>query len=112
MVEAFGKWGMNGGDAADGGACSGARLGDLAVEPVAGAVDGEALLVQQVANAADQQDFVMLVIAPVSAPLHRLQLRELLFPIAQHVRLDRTQVADLANREVPLGWDRREIGTS
>ena len=74
------------------------------------AVDREALLVEQVADAPDQQHFVMLVIAAVAAPLYRLELRELLLPVAQHVRLDRAQLADLANREIALGGYRRQVG--
>src|SRR5947208_5343426 len=37
---------------------------------------------------------VVLVIPSVTPSLHRLQLGELLFPVAQHVRLDGAQVAD------------------
>ena len=40
----------------------------LGFQPVARAIDGEALFVQQIADAPDQQDLVMLVIAPVAAP--------------------------------------------
>jgi hypothetical protein len=35
------------------------------VQPGAGAADGESLLVQEFADPADQQDFMMLVIAPL-----------------------------------------------
>ncbi len=90
----------------------GARLGGFAFEAMARAVDREALLVEEVADAADQQHFVVLVVAAVAAPLHRLQLREFLLPVTEHVRLDRTEVADLANREVTLGGDRRQVGVS
>jgi hypothetical protein len=58
----------------------------------------------------NQQHFVVLVIAPVAAPLHRLELRELLLPIAEHVRLDRTEVTYLADGEVPLGGDGWQLG--
>ena len=84
-----------------------ARLVDVGLEPVARAVDRESLLVEEVADAPDQQHFVVLVVAPVAPPLHGLQLRELLLPVAQHVRLHRAQVADLADREIALGGDRR-----
>src|SRR3989304_1186860 len=57
------------------------------VELVARAADGEALFVQQVADAADEQHFVVLVVAPVAAALDRLQLGEFLFPVAQRGRL-------------------------
>src|SRR6516162_1644902 len=71
-------------------------------EPVAGAVDGEALLVEEVADAPDEQDFVMLVVAAVAAALDRFELREFLLPVTEHVRFDRTEVADLADGEVAL----------
>src|SRR5690606_27901044 len=71
--------------------------------------DGKALLVQQFADAADQQDFVMLVVAPVAAPLDRLELGEFLLPIAQDVRLHAAQFADLTDGEVPLCRDRRQV---
>src|SRR5687768_15228293 len=45
------------------------RLGDELVEAVAGAADREALVVQELADAADEQDFVVLVIAAVAAAL-------------------------------------------
>ena len=48
---------------------------------VARAADGEALVVQQVADAPDHQHLMVLVIAPVAAPLHWPQLREFLLPI-------------------------------
>src|SRR6478609_1487573 len=66
----------------------GARLGTLGIEPMPCTVDREALLIEQVADPTDQQDFVMLVIAPIAAPLDWLQLRKLLLPVAKHVRLD------------------------
>ena len=40
-------------------------------EAIARAADGEALFVQQRADAADQQHFVMLIVAAVATPLHR-----------------------------------------
>src|SRR3979409_2076829 len=82
-------------------------VGEGIVEPVACAADREAFLVQQLADAADQQHFVMLVIAAVAAPLHGLQLREFLLPIAKHVRLHPAKIAYLTDGEVALGGDRR-----
>ena len=76
------------------------------------AVDGESLFVQEVADAANQEHFVVLVVAPIAAPLDRLQLRELLLPIAEHVRLDRTQITYLADGEIPLGGDWWKFGLS
>src|SRR6185312_12352104 len=72
------------------------------------AIDRESLLVQEIANAANEQNFVMLVIAAIAPPLHRLQLRELLLPVPQHVRFHRTKLAHLANREIALGGNRRQ----
>src|SRR4051812_16650961 len=66
--------------------CVPARLGRLRhdfIQPVARAADGEALIVQKIPNAPDQQNFMVLIITPVAAPLDGLQLRELLLPIAQ-----------------------------
>ena len=74
-------------------------------ESIASPADGEALLVQQVANAANEEHLMVLVVAPVATPLHRLELRELLLPVAQHIRLHATQVADLTDGEVALGGD-------
>ena len=90
----------------------GRRRGDVGLEPMARAVDRESLLVEEVADAADQQHLVVLVIAAVAAALDRLQLRELLLPIAEHVRLDRTEVTYLADREIPLGGDGWKLGLS
>ena len=88
------------------------RCRDIGLEPMARAVDGETLFVQQVADAANQEHFVVLVVAAIAAPLDRLQLRELLLPIAEHVRLDRTQITYLADGEIPLGGDWWKFGLS
>src|SRR5262249_22182812 len=81
----------------------------FALEALARAADGEALFVQQRTDLADHQHVVALVVAPVTAPLHRLQAREFLLPVAQHVRLHGAEVADLADREIALGRDRRKL---
>src|SRR6185437_12893539 len=78
----------------------------LAFQSRARAGDGEALVVQQRADLPDHQHVVALVVAAVAAPLHRVQRRKFLLPVTQHVRLDRAQVADLANREIPFGGNR------
>ena len=78
------------------------------VQPVARAADGEPLLVQEIAYAADQQHFVVLVVAPVAAPLDRFELREFLLPVAQNVRLDTAQFAHLADGEVAFRRNRRQ----
>src|SRR4029079_8054568 len=69
-----------------------ARL--LTRELVARPTDGESLLVQQRADLADDDHVLALVVAAVAAALHGLELRELLLPVAQHVRLHATEVAD------------------
>ena len=71
--------------------CCGLLAHRVRFEPVARPVDGESLLVEQVADAADQQYLVVLVVAAVAAALYRLELRELLLPITQHMRLDRAR---------------------
>ena len=42
-----------------------------AVELIAGAADGEALLVEQLANTPNQEHFMMLIVAPVTASFYR-----------------------------------------
>ena len=85
------------------------HAGLRAIQALAGAADREALVVQQAADLADHQHVVALVVAAVAAALDRLELRELLFPIAQHVRLDAAQLAHFTDREVALARDRRQL---
>lgn len=80
----------------------------IGFEAVASAVDGEALLIEQFPDTPDQQDFVVLIVSSVTASLDGAKLRELLFPIAQNVRLDATQLAHFTNGEVTLGGNRRQ----
>ena len=74
------------------------RLGQL----VAGAADGVAMVIQQLADAADHQDLMVLVIAPIAASFDGLELGKFLLPIAQHMRLNATQIAHLTDGEVAL----------
>src|SRR5258706_5857318 len=83
--------------------------GQRVVETIARPADGEAFLVEQLADAPDQQHLVVLVIAPVAAPLDRFELRKLLLPIAQDVRLHPAEIADFTDGEVALRSDRRKI---
>ena len=83
--------------------------GLFARELVARTADREALLVEQAPDLADDDDILALVIAAVAAALHGLELRELLLPITQHMRLDATELGDLADREVTLAGDRRQL---
>ena len=71
--------------------------------------DREALFVKEAAYLPDDQDVASLVIAPVAPSLDGLELRELLFPIPQHVRLDATEFADFPNREVALAGNCRQL---
>ena len=59
-------------------------------------------------DAADA-DAIRLALSAIAAPLDWLELRELLLPIAQHVRFDGAQVAYLANGEVALGRNGRQV---
>ena len=70
------------------------------LHPVARATDGEPLVVEQVTDAPNHQHLMMLVIAAVAAPLHRLELAELLLPVAQDVGLDAAKLAHFTDREV------------
>src|SRR3546814_6445292 len=85
---------------------------DVCSSDLAGAADGVALLVQQAADLAHHQHVVALVVAAVAAALDRAQAREFGLPVAQHVRLDVAQLADLADGEVALGRDRRELAVA
>src|SRR5258708_10957641 len=70
------------------------------VEAIARSADGEALLVEKLADTADQQKLLSPVVATVAAALYRPQLSELLLPIAKDLRLDAAQLAVLAPRRV------------
>src|SRR5215471_15323652 len=84
------------------------RRAQALVEPVARAADGESLLVKKLADAADQQHLVVLVVPPVPAALHGTKLGEFLLPVAQHVRLHSAQLAHLTDGEVALCGNRGE----
>src|SRR5690606_31202828 len=87
-------------------------LRPFAFQAQARAADGVALLVQQAADLAHHQHVVALVVAAVAAALDRAQAREFGFPVAQHGRLDVAQLADLADGEVALGRDRRQLAVA
>src|SRR5437763_2277028 len=88
----------------------GARLfaGQLVSRPAY----GEALVVEEAPDLADDEHVLALVVAPVAAPLDRLELREFLLPVAQHVRLDAAQLTHLSDGEVPLAGNRRQLGVT
>ena len=79
----------------------------VAGEPVPGSANGKALFVQQAANLPNDQHVLALIIPAIAAPFDGLELRELLLPVAQHVRFHATEIADFADGEVPLSRDRR-----
>src|SRR5690606_31173178 len=76
---------------------------------LARAADGETLIVQQAADLADHQHVLALVVAAVTAALHRLELRKFLLPVTQHVGLYVTQLAHLTNGEIALTRNNREL---
>ena len=65
--------------------------------------DRESLVVQQFTDTPHQKDFVVLVVTAVTAPLDRLELSELLFPITKDVGFHTAQIADFSNGEITLG---------
>src|SRR5690606_39771767 len=71
--------------------------------------DRETLLVEQAADLANHEHVLALVVAAIPAALDRLELRKLLLPVAQHVRLHAAQLAHLADREVTLPRNRRQF---
>ena len=76
------------------------------IQPRPCATDSEALLVQELSYAPDQQHFMVLVVAAIPAPFYRFELGEFLFPIAKHMRLDATKLAHFPNGEVAFRWNR------
>ena len=81
-------------------------------QDVARATDGESLFIKQAADATDQQDLVVLVVAPVAASFNRPELGKFLFPVAQHMRLDRTKLAHFTYSKVAFRRNRRKNDVS
>jgi len=81
----------------------------LALQAIAGAANGEALFIQEAADLADHQHILALVVTTIATALDRFELRKLLLPIAQHMRLDAAQLADLTDGEVAFAGNRREF---
>src|SRR6185369_10781471 len=79
------------------------------VQSISRATDRKSLIVKKLANSTNQQDFVMLVIATIPPPLDWLELVELLFPVAQDMGFDPTQLANFTNGEIALGGNRRQF---
>src|SRR5690606_33659972 len=78
-----------------------------ALEALSRTGDGESLVVEQRADLANHEHVMTLVVASVAATLDRLEIRELLLPVAKHMRLYTTKLADFANREIALCRYRR-----
>ena len=85
------------------------HLGIIAREAIARAADGEALLVEKAADLANDEHVLALVIAAIAAALDGLELRKLLLPVTQHVRLDAAEIAHLTDGEVALARDRGQL---
>jgi len=82
------------------------RLGIVTGQSLPRTADRESFVIQETPDLSNDQDVLALVIAAVAPSLYRLELWELLLPIPEYVRLDRTKVAHLTNREVtlPRNW--------
>ena len=81
----------------------------IARESISRAADRKSLFIQQAANLPDDQHVLALVIASIAAALDRLQLRELLLPIAKHMGLDAAQIAHFTDGEIALPRYRRQF---
>ena len=81
-------------------------------QDVAGAADGEPFLVEQAADATDQKNLMVLIVAPVATSLDWSELGKFLFPVAQHMRLDRTKLAHFTYSEVAFRRNRRKNDVS
>jgi len=79
----------------------------VAGEAVPCAANGKPLFIQEAPYLPNDQHVLPLIIPAVAATLDGLELREFLFPVAQHVRFDAAQVADFTDGEIPLSRDRR-----
>jgi peroxiredoxin (alkyl hydroperoxide reductase subunit C) len=69
---------------------------------VSRAIDRKALFIQKLTNAANEKHLVVLIVTAVTTPLYGLELTELLLPITQHMRLDATELGDLADHHEQL----------
>ena len=79
------------------------------LEAVARAVDGETVLVEQFADATDQQHLVVLVVTPIAATLQRLQLSELLLPVPEYMGFHPAKLAYFPDREIALRGNGRKV---
>ncbi len=74
---------------------------------LASAANRKAMLVKQRSDLANQYDVLSLIVSAVTPALQRLEVRELLFPVAKHVRLHPAQLAHFTDGEIPLAGDYR-----
>lgn len=84
-------------------------FGPFPTQLQSGTTDGEPLVVEETANLPDQEHVMSLIIATIAPSLDRLELRELLFPVTQHMRLDPAEFTHFADGEITLPWNRRQI---
>ncbi|MNG35502.1 hypothetical protein D3C84_1222560 [compost metagenome] len=63
------------------------------------------MIVKKRADLPDHQHVLSLIIPAVSAAFDGVELRKLLLPVAQHVRLYGAQLADFTDGEVAFAWD-------
>ena len=78
------------------------RLGVIARKPLSRSTNRESLVIQEAPDLSNDQYVLTLVIAAIASTLYGLQLWELLLPIPEYVRLDRTKIAYFTNRKVTL----------
>src|SRR5690606_20134665 len=75
-------------------------------EPLARALDRVLLLVEEVLHEEDELDLLRAVDPVARAVLRGTEHVELRLPVAEHVRLEAGEVADLSDRVVDLARDR------
>jgi hypothetical protein len=78
------------------------RLGVIACKPLSRATNCETFVIEEAPDLSNDQYVLTLVIAAIASTLYGLQLWELLLPIPEYVRLDRTKIAYFTNRKVTL----------
>ena len=81
----------------------------LAGQALPGAADRESVVIQETPDLANDQHVLALVIAAIATPFHRLELRELLFPVPEYVRLYRAEIADFTDREIAFSRYGRKL---
>src|SRR5882724_12674299 len=76
------------------------------IQPCARAADGESLFVEKLADTADEQYFMVLVVTAVAAPLDWFELGKFLLPVTQYMRFHAAKLAYFTDGEVTLGGNR------